>query len=188
MIPPSLSLIKAVVTVLLAVSTTQSQGPRNKKNVYWYIDGNNFLGQRGSKGLPRSSDDLLERLSPISTTAAKQIVVVFDGKKDRTERLDNLVPPASTDSGPGPGTDRVKIRQVLLEDGAIADDFIVQEIERLSGESKFNRIKLVTADKALRARALVNQQTKTVVNPKTFWQKYLPRMSGLKKRVEQEQQ
>mmetsp|Transcript_9783 Transcript_9783/g.17883 ORF Transcript_9783/g.17883 Transcript_9783/m.17883 type:complete len:83 (+) Transcript_9783:610-858(+) len=76
---------------------------------------------------------------------------------------------------------------VHLEEGEIADDFILKEIQAISEANKSNRVKLVTADKRLRSAALSTRPTvKSVVNPKVFWKKYLPRMSGEKKRIEED--
>jgi hypothetical protein len=75
-------------------------------------------------------------------------------------------------------------RTVQLEEGKIADDFIMEEIYAIGKLGKNKRVKLVTADKKLRAMALATRPTvKSVVNPVVFWRKYLPRMSGQKKRI-----
>ncbi|KAL3919837.1 MAG: hypothetical protein SGARI_007105 [Bacillariaceae sp.] len=96
---------------------------------------------------------------------------LIDGQTDRQEE--------TIDHG------KSMFRQVQLKEGEIADDFILETIQEIHDESTKNRVKLVTADKRLRAAALSTRPTvKSVVNPKVFWKKYLPRMSGQKKRQE----
>lgn len=134
-----------------------------KKPTTWLIDGNNLLG---SKGTPRNSEVLAEKLKPIAS--AESLVLIFDGQPGISR----------TDVAEG------KFRHVQLEEGKSADDFILEEIASIGAESKVNRVKLVTADKRLRSFALENRPTvKSVVNPLTFWKRYMPRMAGLKKHV-----
>ena len=138
-----------------------------KKPTTWLIDGNNFLGQ---KGTPRDAEVLADKLKPIASTDS--LVLVFDGRpgESRNELSEG------------------KFRHVKLEEGMVADDFILEEIRAIAAESKQNRVKLVTADKRLRSFALDTRPTvKSVVNPKVFWRKYFPRMSGMKKRTEEEE-
>jgi hypothetical protein len=137
-----------------------------KKPTTWLIDGNNFLGQ---KGTPRKADVLTEKLKPVALSDS--VVLVFDGRPgdSRTEQSEG------------------SFRTIKLEEGMSADDFILEEIQTIAAESKQNRVKLVTADKRLRSFALDSRPTvKTVVNPLVFWRKYYPRMSGMKKRIEDE--
>jgi hypothetical protein len=135
-----------------------------RKPTTWLIDGNNFLGQ---KGTPRDAEVLADKLKPIAS--GDQLTLVFDGR-------------------PGDSRNELsegKFRHIKLEEGLSADDFILEEIKIIAAESKKNRVKLVTADKRLRSFALDTRPTvKSVVNPKTFWRKHFPRMSVLKKRVE----
>lgn len=136
-----------------------------KKPTTWLIDGNNFLGQ---KGTPRDPEFLAEKLKPVSEVDS--LVLVFDGR-------------------PGESRNEIAERQfrhITLEEGMSADDFILEEIKAIAAESKVNRVKLVTADKRLRSLALSTRPTvKSVVNPKVFWRKHFPRMSGMKKRPEE---
>ena len=158
--------------VLCSVLFAASVRKISNKNVVWLIDGNNFLGQ---KGVTRDGDVLAERLQPITTKAAQQVVLVFDGRSGQTERQEQQ----KDHDG------KSMFRQVQLKEGEIADDFILETIREIHDDSKMNRVKLVTADKRLRAAALSTRPTvKSVVNPKVFWKKYLPRMSGQKKRQE----
>jgi hypothetical protein len=137
-----------------------------RKPTTWLIDGNNVLGQ---KGTPREPQILADKLKPVSNF--EHLILVFDGRpgiESRTELSEG------------------QFRQVQLEEGKSADDFILEEIRAIGEQSKTNRVKLVTADKRLRSFALNNRPTvKSVVNPLTFYKKYLPRMAGLKKRVDE---
>lgn len=156
-----------VIASALLATIPRTITDKKKRPTTWLIDGNNFLGQ---KGTPRDGDVLAERLKPITTLAAEQVTLIFDGRKGETTRHDTL-------DGP-------MFRKVQLEEGKIADDYILELIAELSTLSKSNRVKLVTADKRLRAAALSAKPTvKSVVNPVVFWKKYIPRMSGQKKRV-----
>lgn len=133
---------------------------RSKKQNHYIIDGNNLLH---SKGVPRQADVLTEKLKPIATL--EPVILVFDGRpgQERSE------------------TEEGYFRRVQLEEGMSSDDFILEEIVAIGLESKDNRVKLVTADKRLRSKALQKGQiVKTVVNPVLFWKKYRPRMGGLK--------
>ena len=72
--------------------------------------------------------------------------------------------------------------KIHLQHGTIADDFILEKIRSVREKDPKRRVKLVTADKLLRAQALsIRPTVKQVINPKVFWKKYLPRMSGQKK-------
>lgn len=158
-----------------------------KRPTTWLIDGNNFLGQRGA-GTPQKGEALADRLRPIASQGADQVVLVFDGRPGDAVRTDILPssPAAPTSAAVGPTT---SFRHVQLEEGMIADDFIMEEIAAIGRQSKNHRVKLVTADKKLRAMALATRPTvKAVVNPKVFWKKYLPRMSGQKKNLQLQQQ
>lgn len=169
-----------------------------KRPTTWFIDGNNFLGQRGT---PQKGEQLSERLRPITTQGADQVILVFDGRqgdKTRTDvttqsggtngrdddgsNLENADAPTTTMGTRSPRT-VTSFRTVQLEEGMVADDFIMEEIHAIGRLGKNQRVKLVTADKRLRAMALTIRPTvKTVVNPVVFWRKYLPRMSGQKKK------
>jgi hypothetical protein len=157
-----------VIATALFAASVRTVTDKKKRPTTWLIDGNNFLGQ---KGTPKDGEVLAERLKPITTEAAEQVTLIFDGRKGETTRHDSLEGPM--------------FRRIQLEEGKIADDFILELISELSAASKSNRVKLVTADKRLRAAALSTKPTvKLVVNPKVFWKKYIPRMSGQKKRAE----
>ena len=132
-----------------------------KKPTTWFIDGNNLLGH---KGTTKSRDTLAEKLKPIDS--AESVVLVFDGRKGESTN-------ECTEGN---------FRLVELGEGLSSDDFILEEIKGIAAKSKVRRIQLVTADRQLRKLALATRPSvKGVVNPVTFWRKYLPRMSGLKK-------
>ena len=147
-----------------------------KKPTTWLLDGNNILGQ---KGTPRDAQVLVQKLQPIAESSTSDaMIIVFDGKKSNGAD-------GSSSSSSRTEWSQGHFRHVQLEEGMTADEFILEEIQAIAAESKQNRIKLVTADKRLRSFALDTRPVvKTVVNPKIFWRKYYPRMSGLKKRVE----
>ena len=164
---------QAFLLSFLFAASVRTISDKKKRPTTWLIDGNNLMG---NKGIPRDGDVLAERLQPITTEAAQQVVLVFDGRSGQTERQEQQT---NHDGG------KSMFRQVQLKEGEIADDFILETIREIHDHSKMNRVKLVTADKRLRAAALSTRPTvKSVVNPKVFWKKYLPRMSGQKKRQE----
>ena len=131
----------------------------------WFIDGNNLLAQ---KGTPRDRDVLVEKLKPIQG-ADDSVILVFDGRRDQSETEVNSY-----------GT----LQKVSLADGMSSDDYIRNEIAFLVDSVSKQRVQVVTADRDL--RRLVLQQKKVVrgvVNPVTFWRRYLPRLAGHKKKV-----
>jgi len=134
-----------------------------RKPTTWFIDGNNVLGQ---KGTTNDRGKLADRIQPIRAAGAESVILVFDGRPGQS--LETM--------------EEDNFRQVSLAEGVSTDSYILEEIERLVAESKSNRISVVTADRRLRQLALQNRPAvKVVVNPVTFWKKYIPRMSGLKK-------
>jgi hypothetical protein len=151
----TMRLLPFVYSALLSVS------PR--KPTTWFIDGNNLLAQ---KGTTKDRDVLAERLLPIKASGGESIVLVFDGRpgdvlQERHEGNFHLVE---------------------LAEGISSDDYILEQIHEIVSKSKTDRIQLVTADRPLRKLALEKRPgVKGVVNPLTFWKKYIPRMAGLKK-------
>lgn len=152
-----------VLVLLLSVALASGLAPaigKSKRLNHYIIDGNNLLH---SKGVPREANILTEKLKPIATV--EPVILVFDGR---------------------PGFERSEIeegnfRSVQLEEGMSSDDFILSEIAAIGADSKENRVKLVTADKRLRSKALSKGQiVKSVLNPITFWKKHRPRMAGFK--------
>jgi hypothetical protein len=148
-------LLPFVYSALLSVS------PR--KPTTWFIDGNNLLAQ---KGTTKDRGVLAERLSPIKASGAESIVLVFDGRPGDVHQERN----------------EGNFHLVELAEGISSDDFILEQIHEIVSKSKTDRIQLVTADRPLRKLALEKRPgVKGVVNPLTFWKKYIPRMAGLKK-------
>eukprot|EP00980_Cylindrotheca_fusiformis_P002966 scaffold683_cov124-Cylindrotheca_fusiformis.AAC.35 len=157
--------MKVLLLVLLILSiSVNGLAPavlgRSKKQNHYIIDGNNLLH---SKGVPREAEILTEKIRPIA--AADPVILVFDGR---------------------PGVERSEIeegnfRKIQLGEGMSSDDFILDQITSIGADSKENRVKLVTADKRLRSKALSKGRVvKSVVNPITFWKKHRPRMAGFK--------
>jgi hypothetical protein len=162
------------VVFVVDALTINHVSSKTKRPTTWLIDGNNFLGQRGVHGLPRDGDKLAEKLLPISgkqggSSTPNEVLLVFDGRRDvDLERTQSSLGDSFT--------------KVQLEHGTIADDFLIDEIREIQAADPSRRVKLVTADKRLRAQALnIRPTVKQVVNPKVFWKKYVPRMSGQKK-------
>ena len=168
-----LCVIMLLVTTATALTINQSSS-KKKRPVSYYIDGNNFLGQRGVHGLPRDGNKLAEKLQAISGTDGLastpiDVMLVFDGRKEIDTRT------TSTQL-----TDHFRL--VQLQHGIIADDYLLDACDSIRTDDPTRRIKLVTADKRLRAAALsIRPTVKQVINPKVFWKKYVPRMSGQKK-------
>ena len=134
-----------------------------REGITWYIDGDNLLGQRGTA---RDSKAAARKLREIQ--GAEAVVFVLDGKKE-----------IATSSQEG------ILEIVSLAEGISADDYIVQEVHSASGLRK--RIQVVTADRELRWRVLAAKPiVRRVVNPVTFWRRYLPRLCGWKKRKRRE--
>lgn len=134
-----------------------------KKPTFWFIDGNNLIA---SKGVTKDREALIQKMRPLQSSSAEQLVLVFDGRAGSEKNIDT----------------EGSFQIVQLEEGVSSDDFILEEISKLVQESKINRVELVTADRELRRLALASRPgVKRVINPSTFWKRYLPRMSGLKK-------
>ena len=170
----SISLALLLVAKPVNTLTINHVSSKTKRPTTYYIDGNNFLGQRGVKGLPRDGDKLAEKLASISgkeggSSTPNGVFLVFDGRRDvDDERKDTQL--------------NENFTKVQLQHGTIADDFILEKIRSVREKDPKQRVKLVTADKLLRAQALsIRPTVKQVINPKVFWKKYVPRMSGQKK-------
>lgn len=193
--PSAVSTTKGTDTKTSSAPTTISTIPtatiRNKKPISttWIIDGNNLLGQRRT---PRDANVLIEKIKPVASYGDDSIMLVFDGKKGITDRIDKEIDiDSSVENEENDESDNNNkknnhyhnlLRLVQLEEGMTADDYILDTIKLLHDESKLNRVKLVTADKMLRKSSLTNNRptVKSVINPKTFWLKYVPRMAGHK--------
>jgi hypothetical protein len=128
----------------------------------WIIDGNNVLAHRGTPG---NRDVLAKKLEPIQR--AQEIVLVFDGRPGEETSVES----------------EGKFRRVSLGQGLSADDYIRNEIADMLEAIPRRRVKVVTADRELRRLVLEQKSVvRGVVNPVTFWKRYLPRLSGLKQK------
>jgi predicted RNA-binding protein with PIN domain len=132
----------------------------------WLIDGCNLMGY---KGVSRSREILIDKLSQIKSRDT-ELIVVFDGRPDDETMSINRN-----------GSGNFVVVQTM---GAVtADDFILQEILDISKDpdKKSTSIHLVSGDKELRQRCLAYRKTCTgVINPATFWNRYRPRLANLK--------
>lgn len=130
-----------------------------KKADRWYIDGNNLLAHKNTAG---DRDSLVQKLKEIQDTAAEEIILVFDGRKGEETSIEQ----------------EGFLRIVSLGDSLKSDEYVLDDIETLDKKSRVN---LVSADRELRKKASnIKPVVKTVVNPVTFWRRYLPRMKGVK--------
>ena len=136
-----------------------------KKPTHWFVDGNNVLGHGKTT---KDRDSLIQTLQ--SVDSAEELILVFDGTPGAAE-TDVFI--------------HNNLRTVSLAEGLSSDDFIQEEIERFWKDPvmrRKHRVNLVSADRELRQRTLEYKPiVKTVVNPVTFFRRYLPRMLGLKK-------
>ena len=134
-----------------------------RKPTHWFIDGNNLLAHGGTV---KDKDALVLKLQ--DTPGAEELVLVFDGR---------------------PGTETAisqegNLRTVSLGEGLVSDDYIQEEIKKLMDDPilrRKHRVNLVSADRALRKKATnCKPIVRSVINPVTFFRRYLPRLKGLK--------
>jgi hypothetical protein len=168
----------------------------------WYIDGYNVLGHSGT---PKDVTVLTEKLQQIQP-ATNTVILVLDGKKvSRSSGSTDTNDVIEAKSTPSVAATTTKIevngtfQKVVLGDGLLADDYILNEIQSLcpsdntrldheqqqQQQRRFQKsiIQVVTADRQLRNEVLnIKQPIKVrgVVNPVTFWKRYLPRLCGMK--------
>jgi hypothetical protein len=156
----------------------------------------------GHSGTPKDVASLTEKLQKMQPTT-NSVILVLDGKKIRSSQGNSDSAESSTasedvDASASTATTRIEtngsFQKVLLGDGLLADDYILDEIQLLfqphatASEDQQRRaqksiIQVVTADRKLRSEILnIKQPIKVrgVVNPVTFWKRYLPRLCGLK--------
>lgn len=148
--------------LLSIVHLLVASGSRPRIDNTWFIDGYNLLGH---KGTPRDPTVLAEKLQPIRTDS---VILVLDGPKE---------------GGLAETTVTVKdnFQNILLGQGMSADDYIMDEIKALRASDHRQRVHVVTADRRLRSAVLdIKPVVKGVVNPATFWKRYLPRLCGMK--------
>jgi len=159
----------SIIWTLFAVGGRKKQNDRS----YYFIDANNLMGHRGIG--PKDGNVIAKKLEPIR--GCDGVFLVYDGRPGAEERKVS----ASGNC----------LQVISLEEGRSADDYIEDEIRRILKESSSGGekagIQVVTADRELRRRVLGIKPriVRNVVNPVTFWRRYLPRLSGLK-RPEQE--
>jgi hypothetical protein len=134
-----------------------------RKPTTWFIDGNNLMGH---KGTPRDRDQIVEKLKPMEGDL--DVFVVFDARR-----------------GEGPETKVEtdgRFSTVIMGEGHSADEFILSAIDRILDSGEGGYAQVVTADKDLRRQALETRSVvRGVVSPVTFWRRYRPRLTGLKK-------
>jgi hypothetical protein len=149
----------------------------------WYIDANNVLGHRGT---PRDPDVLTRKLQQVVTSTSElRVVVVFDGNP-ASSGSDLQDGDAGTSSSllVDQGGDR--FQRISLGSGVSADDFILSAIQGLQDRHpnpRSVRVQVVTADRELRRKVREHPVVRGVVNPVTFWRRYLPRLAGAKGRT-----
>lgn len=126
----------------------------------WYIDGHNLLGH---KGTPRTVSALMVALEQVQ--GIEKVILVLDSKQSEPIQIRK-----SLTAG---------LETVTLSRDISADDYIRQQIGVALPHA---RVHVVTADRDLRRHVLqVKPVVRGVVNPVTFWRRYLPRLSGYKK-------
>lgn len=139
-----------------------AMGKRKMEGTTWIVDGFNLMGHKNTG--KKDVDILANNLQQIH---AEQIVLVLDGRKGRSQTK---------------VTEHKVFSKIELAEGLIADDFIIQTIKDYRDESPHKKIQVVTADRKLRKAVLgIKPIVKGVVNPVTFWRRYLPRLQGRKK-------
>jgi rRNA-processing protein FCF1 len=165
----------------------------------WYLDGSNLLGHHGT---PHRIDTWLETLQAIAqsssqvaaTTHIQLIYMVLDDNPSLTIPINS--PSISTKDMIDyevMHTESEALKVVQLPKGISADDFIVdclqykqyaQNTDPMSSSNKAKgapRLYVVTADRELRQRVSKQRSDVVIINPKTFWRRYVPRLSGAKK-------
>jgi hypothetical protein len=75
-----------------------------------------------------------------------------------------------------------KLHIVQLPQGVSADDYIVHSLQQQPRAVTLSLLPMyvVTADRALRRRVTSHKKGVTIVNPRTFWRIYVPRLAGKK--------
>ncbi|CAB9524980.1 expressed unknown protein [Seminavis robusta] len=133
-----------------------------KKPTHWFLDGNNILAHG------KTVKDREALVATLRDVKAEEVILVFDGKAGQQTNI------AQEDA----------LRTVDLGEGLESDDYIKEEIEKFLQDPKTrrkHRVNLVSADRELRRKAKSFKPiVRTVVNPVTFFKKYLPRLKGLK--------
>lgn len=146
----------------------------SRQGITWFIDGNNLVGHRGT---PKDPNVVANKLIPVQ---AERIVLVFDGT--RTDDDVSSTPPDAARTTTRVEELGTRFQRISLGSGLSADDYIQEEIQRIAMEDPRARIQVVTADRELRRQVRERSVVRHVVNPVTFWRRYLPRLTGMKGR------
>eukprot|EP00934_Nitzschia_sp_Nitz4_P000769 Nitzschia sp. Nitz4//scaffold133_size116822//68936//69442//NITZ4_003810-RA/size116822-processed-gene-0.62-mRNA-1//-1//CDS//3329535405//769//frame0 len=116
------------------------------------------------RNIPSQAAMVTERLQRIQS---QPCTVVFRGQKDVTSDQTQTVG---------------SFQRIDLAYQAQVTDYLLERIAQVQQEHKKNRVYLVTADKKLRQAALAIKPTlKHVVNPRVFWRRQFPRLSGIRR-------
>jgi YacP-like NYN domain len=195
-VPADLSQLLLVVTALLiafempAVLACSTQAfnavepPRIDKSRHsvWYLDGYNLLAHKGT--CRKDPDVLLKHLLPITQSrtgnSQRTVYLVLDSHEEHATTTLHAMDCDDTDNASK--TDQLV--QVVVRAEESADAFIVRHVTQLP--PGLHRVHVVTADRELRQRVLQQQGRSNqiqVIHPVTFWKRYLPRLSGLKKQL-----
>jgi hypothetical protein len=195
------------------------------KNI-WYIDAYNVLGHSGTPNNVTTLTNALQQILPRTNT----VIVVLDGPKmlqqqQQQEQQSDSDPSVSSSVSTTTTTTTTttievanngSFQKVVLGTGLLADDYIIDQIRAMQGDSRStttmmttstletipvspdnsfepivpgssingsrNIVQVVTADRKLRQRILNIKPMKVrgVINPVTFWKRYLPRLCGMK--------
>lgn len=170
-----------IIAMLLLPFVLLLSSPRPEK--VWYIDANNVLGHRGT---PRDPDVLTRQLQQMVTaTSELRVVVVFDGNpaSSGSHRQEG---DAMTSSSLSVDHFDDRFQRISLGSGVSADDFILSDIQSFQDRHpnpRSVRVQVVTADRELRRKVREHSVVRGVVNPVTFWRRYLPRLAGAKGRA-----
>jgi len=177
--------IRLVVSICLAVGAgrggrtrrTRTSNKTDGQRLTWFVDGDNLWG---SRGVSKDREVMRDKLRQVRN--ADGVYLVFDGKG---RGLTENVVDATSDP---------PLRIISLAEGTTADDYIYDEIKSLlhptsttsatkqASSSSGARVQVVTADRKLRRRVLGIKPriVRNVINPVTFWRRYLPRLTGSK--------
>lgn len=129
-----------------------------RERTTWYIDGHNLLGH---KGTPQTVDALIQALEQIQ--GVEKIALVLDSKLETDIHIQSYD----------------LLETVTLSRDISADDYICHQIKMALPHT---RVQVVTADRDLRRQVLQTKPVvRGVVNPVTFWRRYLPRLCAYKK-------
>jgi hypothetical protein len=166
-----------------SMSTLPPSSTGGPSKTTWFIDGPNLLAARGT---PRDVDDLQRRLGAMDRRHQSETVEIFlvmDGPKQRTvdtasdsrrsSELKTLTIGSCT---------KISLSAALPS----ADDYIHQQVLSMAQMRQSSSVHVVTADRELSRRVqsvnrlptTTTHVLKSVVNPVTFWKRYIPRWTA----------